>query len=95
MSFDWIEYLNLARKLSGKPLQSVAPEAEERAAISRAYYAAFCKARNHLRNNEGYVKISSSGGSHDFVISRFSLKLGQSTENKKGLRTGISIDLGR
>ena len=42
MSFDWSEYLDLARELA---LQGSAPslsEARVRAAISRAYYAAFC-----------------------------------------------------
>ena len=39
MSFDWSEYLDLARELAKFS------EAGQRSAISRAYYAAFCTAR--------------------------------------------------
>lgn len=53
MSFDWSEYLNLAQELTGQSTSSSpGQEARSRAAISRAYYAAFCKSRNHLRDNE-------------------------------------------
>ncbi|MGD9896061.1 MAG: hypothetical protein AB7T14_03130 [Candidatus Methylacidiphilaceae bacterium] len=50
MPFDWREYLKLAKELSGT--QSVADyslEAAYRSATSRAYYAAFCWARNYAK----------------------------------------------
>ena len=47
MAFDWREYLSLARSLSGQSAASYAPEAASRSAVSRAYYAAFCHARNY------------------------------------------------
>jgi uncharacterized protein (UPF0332 family) len=53
MSFDWSEYLDLAQELAGRATGPSSQEAKLRSAISRAYYAAFCKARNHLRDNEG------------------------------------------
>lgn len=54
MSFDWSEYLTLAQELTGASISSPIQEAHLRAAISRAYYAAFCKARNYLLNKDGY-----------------------------------------
>ena len=48
--FDWEHYLNLAYELAGTSPPSVPDaEAKSRAAISRAYYAAFCHARNYLK----------------------------------------------
>jgi len=53
MSFDWSQYLDVARSLVGqgsKPIQ----EAAYRCAVSRAYYAAFCHARNYARDRHGF-----------------------------------------
>lgn len=56
MSFDWTHYLSLAQELAGRNLPlSPGQEAKDRAAISRAYYAAFCRSRNHLRDFDGAV----------------------------------------
>ncbi len=44
MPFDWKQYLSFADELSKR-----SEEAALRSAVSRAYYAAFCTARNHLR----------------------------------------------
>ena len=54
MSFDWTEYHSLAQELAGQPVspRPAEQEARLRAAISRAYYAVFCRARNHLRDKE-------------------------------------------
>ena len=51
MSFDWSQYLDVARELAEQAKTTPYPlqEAKLRASISRAYYAAFGKARNHLR----------------------------------------------
>jgi hypothetical protein len=57
--FDWREYLDLAEDLqrgaaSGAArVQSV--EAAQRCAVSRAYYAAFCHARNYAQANLGFT----------------------------------------
>ena len=50
MSFDWSNYLDLARELQRQGAIHSSKEAELRSSISRAYYAAFCKARNYLRD---------------------------------------------
>jgi uncharacterized protein (UPF0332 family) len=46
MKFDWSEYLKLAQEL----VEGDTNEEKQRSAISRAYYAAFCYARNYLKN---------------------------------------------
>ena len=45
MKLDWSEYFNLAKELA-----ETSEEAELRSAVSRAYYSAFCLARNYLRD---------------------------------------------
>jgi uncharacterized protein (UPF0332 family) len=52
--FDWREYLELARELAGLQGSGYSPEAAERSAVSRAYYAAFCWARNYAQKNLGF-----------------------------------------
>lgn len=46
MNFSWHDFLNLAKSLSERK-----DEASDRSAISRAYYAAFCTARDSLLTN--------------------------------------------
>lgn len=52
MSFDWLDYLDLAEELAGQGKAVSSQESRLRSAVSRAYYAAFCKARNRLRDQE-------------------------------------------
>jgi hypothetical protein len=56
--FDWRDYLDLANGLSD-PIGTIASmqltEASHRSAVSRAYFAAFCHARNHAVQHLGYV----------------------------------------
>ncbi len=65
MKFDWLEYYDLAKELadvnstnsgdssdnpkSNNPKSKIS-EAKLRSSISRAYYSAFCTARNYLRD---------------------------------------------
>ena len=73
MSFDWSQYLNVAKELTGHGTTPPAnQEAKLRAAISRAYYAAFIKARNHLRDKEGHL-IPTTGVAHRYVSDQFDL----------------------
>ena len=72
MSFDWSEYLNVAKELAGVTTTPANQEAKLRAAISRAYYAAFINARNHLRDQEGYL-IPTTGNAHRYVSQQFEL----------------------
>lgn len=70
MSFDWSEYLTLAQELASTSTTSPIEEAKLRSAISRAYYAAFCKARNYLiyENNE---PIPRNVNVHWYVVDKF------------------------
>lgn len=62
MSFDWTEFLDLAQALASQERKPATEEAKLRSAISRAYYAAYCTARNrlgaisfHVRDKHTYV----------------------------------------
>lgn len=93
MSFDWENYLNLAKTLT-QPGQVVsANEACLRSAISRAYYAAYCQARNLAKQKEGLV-LTKTGKDHGIVKNHFkkspnrhcnkiSVKLGRLLNNRK------------
>lgn len=71
MSFNWAEYLDLAQQLTDtSAVVSVGTEAKSRAAISRAYYAAFCKSRNHIRDIDG-KSVPKSADAHRFVKIQF------------------------
>lgn len=70
MSFNWLEYFNLAQELTGQTVTPAGQEARLRAALSRAYYAAFCNARNHLRDREGHSPPV-GGQVHAYVRDQF------------------------
>ena len=86
MSFSWHEYLTLAEALIHARRTLAPPEARYRSAISRAYYAAYCAARNHARDYEGYIPVP-TGRDHGLVanhyltgVSRNHRKIGQSLQ---------------
>lgn len=54
MPFDWTDYLVLARSLNGEKEITCSEESQHRSAVSRAYYAAFCSARNYARDHYGF-----------------------------------------
>ena len=54
MPFEWKEYWELARSLHQQGQEANASEAPARCAVSRAYYAAFCHARNYARDQQGF-----------------------------------------
>ena len=88
MSFDWSEYLNTARELAGQATALASDEAKKRSAISRAYYAAFCSARNHLRDKEHDQSIPVGGDAHGYVRKQFKT-------SKDKVRREIGEDLAR
>jgi uncharacterized protein (UPF0332 family) len=55
MTFDWYQYLVLAEYLYDNRDTFPDREACLRAAISKAYYAAFCSARNYARDFDRLV----------------------------------------
>lgn len=88
MSFDWTEYFSLAQELTGHiPSASSGQEAKSRAAISRSYYAAFCRSRNHLRDVDG-IPVSKGIAVHRQVKQEF----GNSADN---MRRNIGRNLDR
>jgi len=76
MTFDWTEYLKLAQELAGQATNPANEEAKLRSSISRAYYAAFCKARNHLRDIDGDSIPRSDV--HAYVCNKFKLSTDKS-----------------
>jgi hypothetical protein len=54
MAFDWKEYVELSRFLQQQAGIGIDQEALHRSAISRAYYGAFCYARNYARDWLGF-----------------------------------------
>lgn len=67
MTFDWSQYLNLAKEFLGQPTPPANQEAKMRSAISRAYYAAFISARNYLQETEGH-SIPKTADAHKYVV---------------------------
>ena len=86
MTFDWSEYLELAQELAGDGAGSPNEEAKLRSSVSRAYYAAFCKARNHLRDIDGY-QISQHVNVHKHVRDQF-----KDSSDKSRKKIGTDLD---
>lgn len=85
--FDWSEYLKLARELAGQTGISPSREAMLRSSVSRAYYAAFCKARNYLRDVERDSSIPRGGEVHRYVINKF-----KNSRDTKHRQIGMHLD---
>ena len=67
MAFDWREYLALAEALASHADERYSEEAAHRAAVSRAYYAAFGHARRHASSRLGFRP---TGTPRDHVLLR-------------------------
>lgn len=89
MSFNWAEYLSLAETLCGMLVSGppVGIEAQQRAAVSRAYYAGYVSAHNRLRDVDG-VRVPEGENPHGFVRKQY-------TDDPDPLRRYIGIALGR
>lgn len=70
MNFNWGDFLTSAQELVAQPPSIPNQEARLRSAISRAYYASFCKARNVLRDKQ-QIQIQLTGEAHRIVWSHF------------------------
>lgn len=68
MEFDWREYLTLAKFL--KNTNEIDREAALRSAVSRAYYAAFCHARNYAQYRDNFTPTG-FGQDHALVRNHF------------------------
>jgi hypothetical protein len=78
MSFNWNEYFDLAQELAGIYATGPFPrsgtasqEAKCRCAISRAYYAAFIRARNHLIFVDGDPNVPADATAHAYIRQKF------------------------
>jgi len=70
MAFNWADYLSLAQFLQAQSNPGVSQEAFFRCAVSRAYYAAFCHARNYARDRHGLMPRY-NGDDHSLVRRHF------------------------
>lgn len=104
MNFDWSKYFELAQDLadinslnssgSATNPKSKIYEAKLRSSVSRAYYAAFCLARNYLRDFLHDPRLSKARNGdtneHQYVADEFKHN---KAKNKKMIEVGS--DLGR
>lgn len=79
MAFDWTEYLTLARfiRKHEKRCAELNTEAAHRCTTSRAYYAAFCYARNYARDHLNF-QPTCGPDDHRLVLDHFDT--GQKTD---------------
>ena len=87
MSFQWPDFLKIASELESQSTIQGQAEARQRSAVSRAYYAAFCYARNYLRDDEGMSDLPTSGEAHVEVKNRF-----LSSSDQKTRSIGANLD---
>jgi hypothetical protein len=66
-SFDWREFLALAIDIAGKSGEGYSLEATNRSAVSRAYYAAFCTAREYAIYQWGFI-ATHTGRDHRALV---------------------------
>jgi hypothetical protein len=70
MPFNWHDYVDLAHYLVANPPPGVSAGGTGRSIVSRAYYGAFCYARNYARDYLGFVPSNSEkdhGGVRDHL----------------------------
>jgi len=65
MAFDWREYLKLAKVLTRQKGVGYPLEAAGRSAVSRAYYSAFCWARNYAEENLKFQRTKTADDHKD------------------------------
>ncbi len=76
VGFDWWEFLELAQHLQGQSGPRYSVEASNRSAVSRAYYAAFCSARNFAQEQQGF-QVTHTAKDHARLVEHFKQQGGQ------------------
>jgi uncharacterized protein (UPF0332 family) len=71
MAFDWEEFLLLSRALANQPNTEPHYEGRLRTAVSRAYYAAFCTARDYLLVFEKISPAQSQGRDIHHIVKQY------------------------
>lgn len=95
MSFDWEDFLNLARELAANPTPGCSPDAVRRTIIGRAYYAAFGYARKYAVNNLGFTARGRSedhGRLRDHLRRRRRNATARSLDRLREMRNGADYD---
>jgi len=82
--FDWRNYLVLAQELGENT-----NEAKQRSSISRAYYAAFCSARNYMKKKDPNSHPN-EGSEHQYLIDYY---MGYKNHSTNRNRTKIAQEL--
>lgn len=85
MTFDWREYLTLAENLCTNSHDFLNQEACFRVAISRAYYAAFCTARNYAKKYD-HLSLRKTGEDHGLVKNHYESANDSNTQQKRKRR---------
>ena len=85
MSFDWSQYLILAKELSISTAFSCREEALKRCAISRAYYSVFNQSRSKIAARLGVTPPKK--GTHAWTLKKLRLD-GDRRYNDIGLKLG-------
>lgn len=88
VTFCWKHYLDLAEDLA----KSQTDEAKLRASISRAYYAAFCNARNYMLNKDNN-DFPLRQDHHKYLVNYYKGELDESKSDIEGIRLKIGKDL--
>lgn len=88
VSFCWKCYLDLAEKLA----EPETDEARLRASISRAYYAAFCNARNYMLNKDSN-DFPLRQDHHLYLVKYYKGELDESKSDVEGIRKKLGKDL--
>ncbi len=86
MNFDWSDYLDFAQTLVASKATYPSQEAALRTAISRAYYSAFCKSRNYLRDIDN-IQNSRTAEIHKLVQETL-----KNSENKNRKKIGTNLE---
>jgi hypothetical protein len=64
--FDGLEFLDVAKQISGRGVSLTESEALYRTAVGRAYYACFHELRKRLCNPAGWYRLG-KGGKKDYL----------------------------
>ncbi|MDQ2805562.1 MAG: hypothetical protein M3Z04_01380 [Chloroflexota bacterium] len=85
MIFDWPEFLLLARNITGMGATTISDEAYWRAAVSRAYYAAYHVALAYAERRQ--YQRPAGKGSHEALIAWYS-----TSKNPRRVEIGAQLD---
>lgn len=88
VDFCWKHYLDLAVDLAENEVN----EARLRASISRAYYAAFCNARNYMLNKDNNI-FPLRYDHHKYLVAYYKGDLPESKSDVEGIRSKLGKDL--